>query len=175
MLKKICMLTALVLLLCLGFSALADGGVNVEVIRADGVSVVVLTPEETVSQARTFAQRAASEGKADIVLPEFLTMIAESAFEGIEAERVDVSANVVAIESRAFADCRFLREIHIPSTVLKVDDRALEGCENVTVYGVTGSEAERFAYAAGFRFVDPEADAPETESPAVRLPLVPRR
>jgi hypothetical protein len=87
-------------------------------------------------------------------LPASLTLIGENAFEGIAAQRVDVSESVVSIEKRAFADCKNLREIHIPAMVKSIDDTALAGCENVTVYGTTGSEAWRFANDAGFNFVD---------------------
>lgn len=90
-----------------------------------------------------------------LVLPAFLTLIEESAFEGIDAQRVYISENVVSIEKRAFADCKDLREIFIPATVQSIDDTALAGCVNVTVYGTAGSEAQRFAIAAGFDFVDP--------------------
>lgn len=178
--KKLCLFLAAALLFAQCVCAFAEGGVNVEVMKADGVSVVVLTPEAVMLRARSLAMNAADERRADFVLPEFLTVIEESAFEGIAAERVEISANVVAIEGRAFADCKTLREIHIPATVLKVDDHALDGCKDVTVYGAKGTEAERFAKAAGFTFVDPDAEpeAPvhpiEPEKPPVELPLVPR-
>lgn len=179
--KRLCLILVVVLLLAQCCCAYADGNVNVEVMKADGVSVVVLTPEAVMLRARSLVNNAASDGRANFVLPEFLTVIEESAFEGIAAECVEISANVAAIERRAFADCKTLREIHIPATVLKVDDYALDGCEDVTVYGVKGTEAERFAAAAGFTFVDPNAE-PETpvhptepETPPVELPLVPRR
>lgn len=158
MLKRFLILLVAALMLCAGFTARAEGGVKVEVIKRDGVSVVVLTPVETVQRAKAIAK---SAGPA-LVLPEALTLIEEEAFEGIAAERVEVSQNVVSIEERAFGDCKGLREIHIPATVVQIDDKALEGCEGVTVYGQKGSEAERFAKAAGFAFVDPDAET-ETE------------
>ena len=180
--KKICILLAAVLLLCLGASAWAEGGVNVEVIKVDGVSVVVLTPETTMLRARSVAMNAlaaAPEKEAVFVLPAFLTLIEESAFEGIAAESVEVTGNVAAIETRAFADCKSLREITIPATVLKIDDHAFDGCEGVTVYGRSGTEAERIANLYGFTFVDPNAE-PETpatpvtpEQPPVVLPFLP--
>ena len=178
MLKRVIVFLAVALLFCPGLSARAGGGVNVEVILADGVSVVVLTSEETINRANSLAENAAgAENRADFILPEFLTLIEKSAFEGIAAGRVDVTENVVSIEERAFADCRNLKEIHIPATVLQIDDHALDGCENVTVYGTKGSEAERFAAAAGFWFVDPNAypsHPSEPLEPAVKLPLVVR-
>jgi hypothetical protein len=85
----------------------------------------------------------------------------------------------VNIEGRAFADCPKLREIIIPASVLTVDDTALEGCADVTVYGVTGSEAQRFAEANGFRFVDPDTPTNEPDGsiklPPVELPFVPKK
>ena len=181
MLKRTCMLMALALLLCAVLNAWAEGGVNVEVIRADGVSVVVLTPEETMERANSAARDAWDERRADAVLPKSLTIIEEGAFEGISARCVEITENVIAIEGRAFADCKTLREIHIPATVVKVDDHALEGCERVTVYGVKGTEAERFAAAAGFKFVDTNEGpvgpirTPAPPQPPVGLPLVPRQ
>ena len=103
----------------------------------------------------------------------------EEAFVGIAAEKVTVAENVVAIEGRAFADCPKLREIIIPASVLTVDDTALEGCADVTVYGVTGSEAQRFAEANSFRFVDPDTPTNEPDGsiklPPVELPFVPKK
>ncbi len=180
MMKKLCLILAVACLLAQCACAWAETGVNVEVITADGVSVVVLTPEETMTRAGSIVSNSADERRADLILPELLTLIEKGAFEGIAARRVEVSKNVVAIEARAFADCKFLREIHIPATVLKVDDLALEGCANVVVFGTTGTEAERFAKAAGFKFVDPGMgpEPPyspfEPEKPPVKLPLVPR-
>ena len=182
--KRICILLAAVLLLCLATNAWAEDGVNVEVIRMDGVSVVVLTPEETMVRARSFAMMAAAPNgteDAAFTLPQFLTIIEEEAFAGIAAEKVEVSENVVSIGVKAFADCPNLTEITIPANVLSVDDSALAGCSGVTVYGTAGTEAERFAKAAGFTFVDPNAE-PETpsvpgdqERPPVELPFVPKK
>jgi hypothetical protein len=122
----------------------------------------------------------AGDVQSSFALPAALTTIDEEAFAGIDAERVEVTENVVSIASRAFADCGNLREIKIPSTVLFVDDHALDGYTNVTVYGTKGTEAERFANAAGFTFVDPDME-PQTQgypvvsksdAPAVVLPFV---
>lgn len=179
--NKLSILLVAVILLCLCSAALAEGGVNVEVIKMDGVSVVVLTPEETVQQARRlFMAKSAEAQTPGFALPVSLTAIGEEAFAGIPAERVDVTESVVSIGSRAFADCARLKEITIPATVLSIDDHALEGCANVTVYGAKGSEAERFATAAGFTFVDPNAGsgssgAPASEAKAAELPFVPAK
>lgn len=161
--KRIFTLLIAALLLCLCASAWAEGGMNIEVIKMDGVSVVVLTPETTMLRARSIAMnaKATDEKQAGFVLPQFLTLIEESAFEGISAEIVEVTGNVAAIEARAFADCKCLREITIPASVKEIDDHAFDGCEGVTVYGKSGSEAERIANLCHFAFVDTNAQ-PET-------------
>ncbi len=176
MLKRIRIFLAAALLLCLCAAAGAEGGVIVEVIRADGVSVVTLTNGEAREQARGLADSLPDARRAEFILPEHVTLIEAGAFEGIAAKRVEISANVAAVEARAFAGCESLREIYIPATVLRIDDSALEGCKNVKIYGVKGTEAERFAEAAGFKFVDMSAGHPhESPKPPVELPLVPRR
>ena len=167
--KRISILLVLALLLCLAPAAQAEDGVQVEVMIADGMSVVMLTPEELQLQANAVFRSAAPNGSESLALPASLTLIGESAFEGIAAQRVEISENVVSIEKRAFADSKSLREIVIPATVLKVDDLALEGCENVTVYGEAGSEAERFAAAAGFDFVDSNAGEAPVDQPAGQM------
>lgn len=91
------------------------------------------------------------------ILPSELTEIGAEAFAGSAVERVEVGENVTAIGFRAFADCTALREIVIPASVTAINRHALEGCADVTVYGAAGSEAERFAVAAGWTFVDPDA------------------
>ena len=178
MLKRWSVFLAVILFLCVASPAMAENGVNVEVevIRMDGVSVVVLTPESTMRRARGLLRGAPTE---DFTFPEQLTIIEEEAFMGIAAARVDVSANVVRIEARAFAECPALQEIHIPATVLEIDDTALEGCTGVVVYGESGSEAERFADAAGFDFVDTSTEQEPTHptrTPGgpVKLPPVKR-
>ena len=173
--KKVCFLLAV--LLCLTAAAVAEEGAAIEVIKVDGVSVVVLTPEPVLRRARGIAEEAQGDEEKDagFLLPPFLTMIEEEAFAGIAAEKIEVSKNVAAIGARAFADCKNLKEIYIPAGVVSVDDRALEGCEGVTVYGETGSEAQRFAGDNGFDFVDPDAvpEAPKEAQP-VELPFIPR-
>lgn len=170
--KKNSILLVLVLLLCLAPAAHAEDGVQVEVLIADGMSVVMLTPDEMRLRANEVFRSAApngGDGSESLALPASLTLIEESAFEGIAAQRVEISENVVSIGKRAFADSKSLREIVIPVTVLKVDDLALEGCENVTVYGAAGSEAERFATAAGFEFADSNAGEAPVDQPAGQM------
>ena len=149
-----------ILVLCLCATAWAEKGVDVEVLKMDGVSVVIFT------------------SLSGIELPEMLTEIGEEAFKGISASCVEISPNVAFINARAFADCANLRQITIPADVQTIDDTALAGCSGVTIYGTAGTEAQRFARANGFDFVDPSAHTPSVptlvETAAVELPLVKR-
>ena len=156
-------------------AAYADGNENIEIIKMDGVSVIMLTPEETLFSKGMFATN--SIATSDFALPRALTVIGEEAFAGVSATQIEVSENVVSIGRNAFADCGNLRAIIIPATVLSIDDTALSGCENVIVYGKRDSEAERFAAAAGFVFIDQSPDPIDLpsgkEQPPVVLPFVP--
>ena len=182
--KKLVILMAAALLLGSGPSAGAQEAVSVEVIKMDGVSVVKLTSEENLYRGSSEAKYvlAGSEKLGEyLVLPQSLTLIEKEAFMNIKAKKVEISEHVVQIEERAFANCRDLRQIVIPESVLIIDDHALEGCENVTVYGKRGTEAERFAKAAGFAFKDAGEEDLWPASPVIRdeppieLPLVPAK
>ena len=129
------LLLLLALLLSLGASAWAEEGVEVEVITADGESIVVVTPKASFADV--------SFGTADFTLPAGLLTIEEEAFAGISAQRVEVSWNVGAIGPRAFADCPNLLAISIPDTVTSIDDSALAGCGSVTVFGPSRSRTAK--------------------------------
>ena len=159
--KKLCMLLIAAFLLSLGASAWAEEGVTVEVITMDGETVVVVTPLESIS---------AGFGGADFVLPSGLVAIWDSAFEGVGAERIEVSDNVGAIGPRAFADCLNLTAILIPASVESIDDTAFQGSENVTIYGAANSEAKLFADASGIPFVPVKLSAEFPSEEAVQPP-----
>lgn len=180
--KGIALILALAVCL-IGYGTQAEGNVRVEVIRMDGVSVVMLTPEAGTAGERDREDSSFQTGEregTDMTTPRKLVKIEKEAFAGIAAKSVEITENVAVIEARAFAECKNLKEIIIPGTVKKIDDKALDGCRDVTVYGKTGTEAERFAKAAGFRFRDPDAppegpgSAGERGMPPVELPMVHR-
>ena len=167
--KRICALI-LAALLCLSAAAYAEE--TIEVIKMDGVSVVVLTPDASLLRSRSAGER--TEG--GLILPASALLIGDEAFMGVAARRVEVSENVAAIQARAFADCVSLREIVIPASVKEIDDSAFTGCENVTVYGEKGTEAERIAALYGFAFqeVNPQEEPVLQSMPApVVLPRAP--
>ena len=169
-----------VLCLLLGCTAQAANGAEVEIIRVDGVSVIEIIPTDSMLFSKGTGVEEMEE--AAMKLPESVTVIETEAFAGIPAKSVEVSANVKKIEARAFADCQDLSWIMIPETVETLDEKALDGCKNVTVYGKTGSEAQRFANANkayGFVFIDPNAQESQDppayghESSPAELPFIP--
>jgi len=155
--KKVCILLALVLLLSVSSSAWAEEDTWVEVIKMDGISVVVLGDSTLMmSENSSFNADGAGEAKTGFTLPKFLTKIGERAFEGIAAARVDVSENVEAIGPYAFAKCENLRTVTIPASVKKIDETAFDECHDITIYGTKGTAAETIAEHYGFVFNDPD-------------------
>lgn len=149
--KKVCVLLALVLLLSLSSSAWAEEDGWVEVIRMDGMSVVVLGNNTMMTVDNVFLTGA----MPGFVLPKNLTTIGERAFEGIAAARVEISENVESIGPYAFADCENLRTVTIPASVTMIDETAFNGCEDVTIIG-SGDAAQAIAEYYSFTFVDLE-------------------
>ena len=164
--KKLCVLLVLALLLSLGASAFADN--SVEILYMDGTPVAVESPALTAGETNAF-----NAPGAGLTLPAALVAIEEEAFEGIDAARVEITENVISIGPRAFADCKNLTELVIPATVQTIDDTALEGSTNVTIYGEADSEAQRFADANSIPFVPSNEVTPIIiAQPPVTLPYV---
>ena len=149
--KKVCVLLALVLLLSLSSSAWAEEDVWVEVIRMDGMSVVVLGDNTMMTVDNVFLT-AATPG---LVLPKNLTTIGERAFEGIAAASVEISEKVESIGPYAFADCENLRTVTIPASVTEIAETAFNGCKDITIIG-SGDAAQAIAEYYRFTFVDLE-------------------
>lgn len=164
--KKLCFLLVLALLLSLSASAFADN--SVEILYMDGTPVVVESPALTAGETNAF-----NAPGAGLTLPAALVAIEEEAFAGIDAGRVEITENVISIGPRAFADCKNLTELVIPATVQRIADDALEGSTNVTIYGESGSEAQRFADANSIPFVPSNEVTPIIiAQPPVTLPYV---
>ena len=164
--KKLCVLLVLALLLSLSASAFADN--SVEILYMDGTPVAVESPALTAGETNAF-----NAPGVGLTLPAALVAIEEEAFAGIDAGRVEITENVISIGPRAFADCKNLTELVIPATVQIIDDTALEGSENVTIYGEADSEAQRFADANNLPFVPSNEVTPIIiAQPPVTLPYV---
>ena len=88
----------------------------------------------------------------DFILPGNLTKIEEEAFAGLPMTVVKCPETLTEIESRAFADCGNLKEIYIPESTTIIAEDAFDGCEKLTIWGISGSEAERYAQDRGYIF-----------------------
>ena len=92
-----------------------------------------------------------------LLLPGQLTAIEECAFEETAAQYAFLPDGVVTIGTKAFANCRNLLLIRIPSSVTWISEDAFEGCSGLTVISSEGSVAQEFAEAygetSGFLFV----------------------
>ena len=70
---------------------------------------------------------ALAEGGGTLVVPADVTVIEQEAFAGLQdVERIELPSGITEIGPRAFADST-VREIYVPSTVVRIADDALEG------------------------------------------------
>ena len=90
---------------------------------------------------------------ADFVLPEAVLVIDSEAFRSCAFTAVRIPDGAVGIGSRAFADCVNLNQIEIPSSVTYIAENAFEGCSDVVFVCESGSAADTFAAAHGYRSV----------------------
>ncbi len=83
--------------------------------------------------------------KAVFVLPSSLEKIEDEAFKGTAARTVLFQESLIYIGNSAFENSRFLTDIYIPATTEYIGEHAFPSNERLTVHGVIGSLAERWA------------------------------
>ena len=88
----------------------------------------------------------------DFILPDDLSEIGEEAFSGIFTY-AKLPDRPLAIGRRAFANCPDLAFILIPPQVTDISPDAFEGLGNLTILGVDGSAADRYAREYGITFM----------------------
>lgn len=99
-----------------------------------------------------------------IDIPDSVTIIGGYAFEGCTGlTSIDIPDSVESIGASAFYGCTGISSVTIPATVTDIYEKAFgyynkEGLgetkvKNFTIYGYTGSEAERYANDNSFNFV----------------------
>lgn len=81
-------------------------------------------------------------GVPDMVLPDNLTAIEESAFEGVAAAIAYVPDTCTSIGAYAFRNTS-LEQIRIPADC-SIGTNAFEGCASVMIFGAEGSPAEEY-------------------------------
>ena len=67
----------------------------------------------------------------DIILPNNLIIIGESAFEGTGLKEVVIPSSVLEIKNNAFANCRNLKTVILQSDKVKFDDNAFPKDVNI--------------------------------------------
>ena len=85
-------------------------------------------------------------------LPASLQTIEPEAFAGALITSVLIPEGCLSVQAGAFADCRELREAHVPYSVTEIAPDAFDGCENVCLFGVKGSYVETYAKENGVNF-----------------------
>ena len=149
-------------------------------------SVVLPENAALVVENGSFLFRECSNLKS-VTLPKTLTVIGLQMFaECTSLESITLPEGVTYIEGGAFWGCTNLQKIIIPATVkeIKPDSEgywgeAFENCDNLTIYGYTGSYAETYAKENNIPFVSLDGtsgeendgdDNPVPETPAKEPP-----
>lgn len=91
--------------------------------------------------------------KASIILPFFLEEIEEEAFEGISAKTIVLPEGLHSVGNSAFANSYSLTDVYIPSSVEKIGKNAFTLSKKLTIHGVIGSLAEKWAREHQIPFV----------------------
>ena len=104
--------------------------------------------------ALSFGAAKAEEAKQRVYrMPQALITIEAGAFEGTNASEVYLSDSVKSIGDRAFANMPNLRIIRIPKETIFIGEGAFDGQRALTIIGVAGSYADKWASEHGYRFI----------------------
>jgi len=69
----------------------------------------------------------------EIELPDCVEVIGKGAFSGERIISVKLGEGLKTIDDRAFADCKLLKKLNIPTTVTFIGDEAFSGCERLDI------------------------------------------
>ena len=82
------------------------------------------------------------------VLPSMITTISEEAFMGLPVEEITLGNGVKSIGARAFANCKDLILLNLPSGV-QIEEDAFDGCNQLTVICTPNSTGYTYAKENG--------------------------
>lgn len=99
-------------------------------------------------------------GLTSIDIPDSVTSIENYAFYGCTGlANIDIAESVKSIGEGAFGNCTGLTSVTIPNSVTYIGDEAFSGCaDGFLIYGVKGSEAEKYANDNEFTFIEIEPE-----------------
>ncbi len=91
----------------------------------------------------------------NIEIPDSAKEIGSSVFSGCKSlKSFTVPKNTTGIKSYTFYGCTSLEEVHIHDGVDSISDNAFKNCIDLTIYGKSGSYAEKYAQQYDIPFVD---------------------
>ena len=68
-----------------------------------------------------------------VEIPSEVVMIADGAFEGTDVIEVKLNEGIKSIGKRAFAKCKYLKNINFPKSLNKIGDEAFYDCDQLNV------------------------------------------
>ncbi len=94
----------------------------------------------------------------EVTLEEGLESLADYCFNGCTSlERLEVPDGCYELGNFAFEGCKSLKEVYLPDTIQFVGGRVFEGAKEMTIFGKSGSYAEKFAEEYRLRFTVTDA------------------
>jgi hypothetical protein len=83
--------------------------------------------------------------KGDLILPTHIRSIGEYAFESCDIEAVHIPEGASRIEYRAFANCPYLKDVYLPSSITAIDYLAFYHNEELVSIHYNGTKEEFYA------------------------------
>lgn len=101
----------------------------------------------------TNADKTNPDDSATFKLPSSLVRIEDEAFKGTAIETVVFPDGLINIGPGAFEDVAALKNVYIPDTTAYIADSAFSNTSDLTIHGIEGSYAKKWAYAHEVPFI----------------------
>lgn len=135
-----------------------EGIESVEIIKSQAFYMCSSLEDMHISKLKYLEDHAFFEctGITFLNIPNDITEIPYALCNKMESlNKVKMGENTTVINELAFANCTSLKEIEIPESVIQIADNAFKNIESqLTIYGVKGSYAEKYADDKGIVFIE---------------------